>query len=112
VDILFLQLILWFGMLFLIWTMKDSLGKVESAIENAGGPSSADGPVEACFQFARPERVEDVIGVYRDAQIFRLVRIEGKDYQFEHIDVGAPGHLEWDQRCIAPGLIYRRVQAA
>jgi hypothetical protein len=107
VDILLLQLILWFGMLFLIWALKDSLGGVESTIDNAGDPPRPPFESPAEFRFSRAEQVREPIGSYDGAQIFRYARIEGKNYQFEHICVnGQPAPLGEGQRCLAPGLVY------
>jgi hypothetical protein len=107
VDIFLLQVVLWFGMLFLLWVMKDSLGKVESSIDSNGHlPPPPFEPVPV-IQFSRPDKVREPIGTYQDAQIFRFARIEGKNYEFEHIWVdGQSPVLEKGQRCVAPGLVY------
>lgn len=105
-DTLFLQVILWFGMLFLVWMMKDGLGKVETTIENSAGshPSAFD-PAPA-ISFSRADKVMDPIGNFQGQQIFRYARIDGKHYEFDHICVNAHASLLKHQRCLAPGLVY------
>ncbi len=100
-----MQLVLWFGMLFLIWALKDSLGQVETTIDSAAGTAAQ--PFEAAHTvvFSLPEKVMQSIGVFQGEQIFRYARIDGRHYEFAHICINEPS-LGKHQRCLAPGLIY------
>jgi hypothetical protein len=94
-------------MLFLLWALKDSLGSVESTIDDSGNgmyPSQYQAVPEP--KFSRAEHVAEPIGSYQGAQIFQFARIDGKDYQFEHVCGAAPPALRKTQRCLPPGLIY------
>jgi hypothetical protein len=105
VDIIFVQLVLWFGMLFLIWALKDSLGQVETTIDGAAGPSAPPFEAGQVVVFSHPENVMQPIGVFQGEQIFRYALIDGRHYEFDHICVNEPS-LGQHQRCLAPGLIY------
>ena len=109
-DLVLLELVCWAGLLFFFWALKEGLGHVESDIESMGlVPNGrhllpANGPIP----FDRPERVEELIGSYRDTQIFRFAVIHGRTYQFDRVsppDLGM--RLEADERCVAPGLVYQ-----
>jgi hypothetical protein len=105
VEIIVIELLLWAGLIFFFWALRDGLNQVEAEME----------PPELAFEqaisilpsFDRPDRLSEPIGRYRDAQIYRIAVFEGKSYQFQHI-------LPWEslaflvtgERCIAPGLVY------
>jgi hypothetical protein len=106
VDTLLLQVILWFGMLFLLWVMKDSLGKVETTIENNAGLHPPNFEPVPVISFSRADKVMDPIGIFQGQEIFRYARIDGRHYEFDHICVNAHASLLKHQRCLAPGLVY------
>jgi hypothetical protein len=93
-------------MLFLIWAMKDSLGKVETTIENSAGSRPPTFETIPVISFSRAEKVMDPIGIFQGQQIFRYARIDGTHYEFDHICVNAHASLLKHQRCLAPGLVY------
>lgn len=107
-NIVIIQFILWICLLIFFWVLKDTLGRVEGAID--ADSSSGQGQSALCRKttcFARPENVMDPIGNYQGMTIYRYVLIEGKRYQFDYVWPAAePPPVQERQRCIAPGLIY------
>ncbi len=113
-DLVLIELILWAGLLFLFWVLKEGLGHVESDIESLGlvhnGRQTTQQPKG--IRFYQPERVAEPIGSYRDAQIFRYVVIQGRIYQFDHICLlDNATVLDEEERCVAPGLVYQECPA-
>lgn len=109
-DIVLIELILWIGLLFFFWALKEGLSHVESDIESLGLATNMHRPMRAGgnMHFYHPERVADPIGSYRDAQIYRYAVIQGRTYQFDRIcpmDSGMT--LDPEERCVAPGLVYQ-----
>ena len=108
-DLVLLELVCWAGLLFFFWALKEGLSHVESDIESMGlvpngRVMAQSGPV----RFERPERVEELIGSYRDTQIFRYAVIHGLTYQFDRVCPPETAmRLEADERCVAPGLVYQ-----
>lgn len=109
-DIVLIELVLWAGLLFFFWALKEGLSHVESDIEalsllpNARQSLSAGGRI----RFDRPEQVEEPIGSYRDTQIYRYAMIHGRMYQFDRICPPDSGmSVDPDERCVAPGLVYQ-----
>jgi len=109
-DMLLMELLLWGGLFFLFWALKDALGSVETDIDAWGvrndiGVHKSLHPVG----FTTPDEVADVIGSYRDAAIYRYVRVGSERYTFDHIQlVGEEELLLENERCVAPGLVYVR----
>jgi hypothetical protein len=104
-DMLLIEIILWGGLLFLFWAMKDGLGKVETDIEPWA--LSKDSPNRMPLSFAIPDAVSEVIGSYQDAAIYRYITIQRQRYVFDHIQLAAEKNfLPENKRCVAPGLIY------
>jgi hypothetical protein len=107
-DFVIIELLLWAGLIFFFWVLKDNLGRMESDIDTIElfnqhkiAASSRNMP------YARPDKVIDPIGSYQDAQIYRYAIINGKNYQFDHVfPSGKPALLQERQRCLAPGLVY------
>jgi hypothetical protein len=109
-DLVLIELVLWAGLLFFFWALKDGLGRVESDIESLGLLHNSQQDIQSRrgFIFERPERVEELIGSYRDAQIYRYAVIQGRLYEFDRIcpnekDMG----IDKEERCLAPGLVYQ-----
>jgi hypothetical protein len=104
-DVLLLELILWAGLLFLFWALKDGLGKVESDMESLGllTPQAAT----ARARYVRPEKVTEPIGSYQNEPIYRYAYIEGRRYQFDRAAIPNEVFKE-EERCMAPGLVYVR----
>ncbi|HJV82684.1 hypothetical protein [Noviherbaspirillum sp.] len=109
-DLMLIELVLWGGLLFFFWALKDGLGNVESDIESLGLLPNAKNALSSQEDAgaSHPERVAEVIGSYRDAQIYRYAVIQGRTYQFDHIcpferDI----KLDAGERYVAPGLIYQ-----
>ncbi|MEC4719438.1 hypothetical protein RY831_09770 [Noviherbaspirillum sp. CPCC 100848] len=109
-DLVLIEIVLWVGLLFFFWALKDGLGQVESDIEalslarQGRGMHNSMQPVS----FHDAERVAELIGSYRDTQIYRYVVIQGRTYQFDRVcpmDSGAA--IDADERCLAPGLVYQ-----
>ena len=107
-DIVLIELVLWAGLIFFLWVLKDTLGKFESEIDrpaaNQAGAARKPGA-------ANPERLYEPIGSYGGATIFRYAVIDGERYEFDYASGGGPGiSLAANQRYIAPGLVYARAQ--
>lgn len=105
-DIVLIELVLWAGLIFFLWVLKDTLGNIESELDRAtmqkagAGASRRRGPAKA-------ERLYEPIGSYGGTTIFRYAVIDGETYEFEYASsVGPEGALAPHQRYIAPGLIY------
>lgn len=106
-DLLLLELILWAGLLFLFWGLKDGLGQVESEIETATLTAPESNPGGRNFL---PDRVFDRIGTYRDASIYRYAVFQGRCYEFDRAcpDSGKL-QLRNHELYLEPGLIYVRI---
>lgn len=105
-EILLIELILWAGLAFLFWVMKDNMDGVESEIDsNAMGQA---GNQRLSVHFDQAEQLTEPIGTYLNAPIYRHARIDGKDYEFSYAfpyDGGAV-RLSAGERYLKPGLVY------
>jgi len=113
-ELVLLELVCWAGLLFFFWALKEGLSQVESDIESLGlvtnGRHATSG--KGGLQFVRPERVEEPIGTWRDASIYRYAVIHGRTYQFDRICPPESGmKLDPDERCVAPGIVYQECSA-
>lgn len=106
-DVLLIELLLWAGLLFLFWALKDGLGKVESDMESLGLLSPQGARAAGGSGYARPEKLTEPIGRYQDEPIYRYACIEGRQYQFDRAAVPNEVFNE-EERCMAPGLVYVR----
>jgi hypothetical protein len=109
-DLVLIELVLWVGLLFFFWALKEGLGRVESDIEAMGlvrhGRDATSS--SAATRYYAAERVAEPIGSYRDTQIYRYAVIQGRTYQFDRICPADSGMtLDPDERCLAPGLVYQ-----
>lgn len=103
-DIVLIELVLWAGLIFFLWVLKDTLGNFESELDraaiNKAGAARKPGA-------ARPERLYDPIGSYGGATIFRFAVIDGERFEFDYASSEGPDvSLGADQRYIPPGLVY------
>jgi hypothetical protein len=103
-DIVLIELVLWAGLIFFLWVLKDTLGNFESELDraaiNKAGAARKPG-------VTRPERLYEPIGSFGGATIFRYAVIDGERYEFEYASSGGPDiSLDTNQRYIAPGLVY------
>ena len=109
-DLVLIEILLWVGLLFFFWALKEGLGHVESDIESFGllqntRQSMRDG---GAVHSDRPERVAEPIGTYRETQIYRYAFIRGRMYQFDRVcPPGSLTTLGAEERYIEPGLIYQ-----
>lgn len=104
-EILLIELILWAGLAFLFWMMKDNLDGVESEIDSdtATNPASQRIPVH----FDHAEQLTEPIGSYQDFPIYRHARIEGQDYEFSYVfPLEGRVRLHAGERYLRPGLVY------
>lgn len=108
-DLVLLEIICWGALLFFFWALKEGLGHVESDIESLGLASAGRQMHHAGqIRFHRPERVEEPIGTYRDAPIFRYAVFLGRTYQFDRVcPPEAALRVDPDERWVAPGLVYQ-----
>jgi hypothetical protein len=108
-DLILIELVLWGGLLFFFWALKDGLGSVESEIESAGLLNARGLASEAAVRevFAQAENLREPIGSYDGAQIHRYAVIDGQSYQFDRICPNPKEmRFESEERCLAPGLVY------
>ena len=111
-DIVLIELVLWGGLLFFFWALKDGLGRVETEIE-ASAPRRKSYEVDApspALHFSQADRVTEQIGSYKDAPIYRFAVVNGQQYQFDYVLAKdkATVALRQDECCLSPGLIYVR----
>lgn len=109
-DLLLIELVLWGGLVFFFWALKDGLGHVESDLEALGLLDKNQAPTcpGTGMPYAAPERLLEPIGSYLDAPIHRHAIINGRKYQFERVcPAGSTMTMDADERCVAPGLVYR-----
>lgn len=111
-DLVLIELILWVGLLFFFWMLKEGLGQVESDIESLGLMKK-----KRLFKqetaFCKPEHVVGLIGSYRDQPIYRYAMIQGKTYQFDRVCPPECGMtLDEEERFVAPGLVYQECNSA
>ena len=110
-EIILIELLLWAGLIFFFWALRDGLNHVESELESLGSDGGIMSNRAFIVSFDRAETVSEPIGRYRDAPIYRYAVIDGKNYQFAHI---LPGEslltLPGEERCLAPGLVYARTE--
>ena len=103
-DIVLIELVLWAGLIFFLWVLKDTLGNFESELDRAAvhkaGAARKPG-------VTRPERLYEPIGSFGGATIFRYAVIDGERYEFDFASSEGPDvSLGADQRYLAPGLVY------
>lgn len=113
-DLVLIELVLWAGLLFFFWALKEGLGHVESDIESLGLLQGARSSLQqnGLRQFVRPEKMSEVIGSYRDAQIYRYAIIQGRVYQFDRVCPPESGmSLNEEERYVEPGLVYQECVA-
>jgi hypothetical protein len=107
-DLVLIELILWVGLLFFFWALKEGLGRVESDIEAMGLVRHGRDSMTSATRYYAAERVAEPIGSYRDTQIYRYAVIQGRTYQFDRVCPADSGMaLDPDERCLAPGLVYQ-----
>ena len=108
-EVILIELLLWAGLIFFFWALRDGLNHIESELEARRDASEAANPATAGMKFDRAEEVREPIGRYRDAPIYRFAIISGRRYQFAHIlPYESFSFLHAEERCLAPGLVYTR----
>lgn len=106
-DLLVIELILWAGLLFFFWALKDGLGRVESDLESLGLLNGTQSDGANRLRFVRPERVAEPIGTYKDEPIYRYAYFDGQRYQFDHVLPADSRKLARENAfCLEPGLVY------
>jgi hypothetical protein len=109
VEIILIELLLWAGLVFFFWALRDGLNHVEAELEARRGEQGSVSFTMSVVNFDRADEVREQIGRYRDAPIYRFAIISGKNYQFAHIlPYASFGLLQPEDRCLAPGLVYTR----
>jgi len=108
-DFVFIELLLWAGLIFFFWALKDGLGRVESDIESMGLFPGFSKTTHNRMHFVQPEQVREPIGSYQGSTIHRYAVIDGWPYQFDRICLPDNAEtLDFDERFVAPGLVYQR----
>lgn len=109
-EIILMELLLWAGLIFFFWALKDGLSDVESDIESLGFNVPLP-PLPGNVHFDRPECVSEAIGSYQGEQIYHYATFCGEKYQYDHIvPAESKMSLEEGQRCLRPGLVYVRCE--
>ncbi|MGI4938485.1 MAG: hypothetical protein ACRYF5_17330, partial [Janthinobacterium lividum] len=114
-----LEIILWAGLLFFFWTLKDGLGRVEDNMADPARKRAVTAGYGTVAVFTQPERRIEPIGSYMDQVVYRYVVSNGRHYQFDCILAGVAGaaqpailpHDLANGPCsqhlyLAPGLLY------
>lgn len=108
-EMILVELLLWAGLIFFFWALRDGLNHVESELETQDPKAGPLSTSQSGSRFDRADQVSDQIGRYCDSPIFRYAVIDGKRYQFKHILAwGTVSVLQTEERCLAPGLVYSR----
>ena len=108
-DIVLIELVLWAGLIFFLWVLKDTLGNIESELDRAATQKAGAASMQRAGA-AQPERLYEPIGSYGDTTIFRYAVIDGMTYEFECVSSLGPAiSVAANQRYIAPGLVYSAV---
>lgn len=105
-EIALLEIVLWAGLIFFFWVLKENLGKVETDLEKHEAERLLAARNKSVPDFKSPERLFEPIGYYRDAPIYRFAIISGRCYCFESVCPIGPFSLTADQACLQPGLLY------
>jgi|GEM_PF-739665 len=106
-DFALLELILWIGLVFFFWALKDNLGHVESDIDAAAVLKRGKAGHMNHSLFVNPDQVIEPIGCYQECQIYRFAIVNGTTYRFDHIlPAGTVPLVGEDRCCLAPGLVY------
>jgi hypothetical protein len=105
-EIELLEIVLWAGLIFFFWALKENLGKVEADIEKIQEEKlrAARNPPKPSF--VSPERLFEPIGHYRDATIYGFAVIAGRRFRFDSICPLGSVALSPNEACITPGLLY------
>jgi hypothetical protein len=109
-DLVLIEIVLWVGLLFFFWALKEGLGQVESDIEALSLARQGRGMNHGMqpLSFHKAERVAEPIGSYGDTQIYRYAVIQGRTYQFDRVcPMESGASIDADERCLAPGLVYQ-----
>lgn len=110
-DVLLIELVLWGGLLFFFWALKDGLGHVESDMESLGLLNTARKHADATKRlgYVQPDKLAEPIGCYAGTPIYRYAYIDGWCFQFDHVrPLDAKGLLNEGELCVEPGLVYVR----
>ncbi|MDB5824429.1 MAG: hypothetical protein JWR21_3133 [Herminiimonas sp.] len=105
-EIELLEILLWAGLIFFFWALKENLGNVEAdlqKIEEAKLRAARNPPKP---RFVSPDGLSEPIGHYRDATIYGFAIIAGRRFRFDSICPLGSVTLSPDQACLPPGLLY------
>jgi hypothetical protein len=105
-EIELLEIVLWAGLIFFFWALKENLGKVEADIEKIEAAKLHAARNPPTPRFESPERLFDPIGHYCDATIYGFAVIAGRRFRFDSICPLGSATLSPDQACLPPGLLY------
>jgi len=109
-DIVLIELVLWAGLIFFLWVLKDTLGNMESELDRSAAHRASPGHAGGS---TRAERLFEPIGSYDGATIYRYAVIDGKTYEFDYVSAtGMNAQLTSRQHCLDPGLVYTEQPAA
>jgi hypothetical protein len=106
-DSLLSILVLWAGLLLMLWTLKKGLADVEASLDSDVERTAHVSPQVLTHNFGKPDAVADIIGHYMGTPIYYRITIGGLDYYFDHIQQMEDSTvLGSDERCLEPGIVY------
>lgn len=113
-ELVLIEIILWVGLAFFLWVLRDNLANVESELQEARALKAREIAARAWQRrFVDPEQRVEPIGLYEDTMIHRYVVVDGRRYRFDYVSPpGMTPSIGKDQCCIAPGIVYRLCKPA
>lgn len=110
-ELVVIELLLWAGLVFFFWALKDGLSQVEPDLEEFGAKAdAARNAAGGLPHYDQAERVHELIGRYLDTPIYQYAMIGGQYYRFDRVcPAGTGASAQENERCLAPGLIYAPV---
>ena len=107
VEIILIEVLLWAGLIFFFWALRDGLNRIESELDARPSGARLLQARQSRTRFDQADKVSEPMGRYRDALIYRFAVIDGRRYQFMHIlPWESLAALQAEERCLAPGLVY------
>ncbi|MDB5728517.1 MAG: hypothetical protein JWQ00_1722 [Noviherbaspirillum sp.] len=106
-DVLLIELVLWGGLLFFFWALKDGLGRIETDLDALGLLDTGQQSLDATPGFVQPDSMLEPIGRYQDELIYKYAVVNDQHYRFDRVQPKPPqGRLHEGELYVRPGLIY------
>ena len=106
-ELFFIELMLWAGLVGFFWVMKNQLNQIESEIDKMRILPQSSSTTLDDHSYDKADSLSQEIGSYLDCPIHQLASIGGQLYRFDYVfPEGRLTDLRSDQRCVKPGLVY------